>query len=143
MPLCQTLCCTLSGEAGADAAPDAPVDASVALEASADAPSDGDAGGGQCPGNTKQKAPLVSAACQAAAEKHCCAQLTACFGIVPASGALDCNAFTSCIAACAPLADRAACEDDCIGATSSNVVDAYDAIVSCITANPATNSACR
>jgi hypothetical protein len=117
-----------------------------------DATVEEDASSKTCPGNTKQTAPFINATCQAALEKECCAELTACFGIVTTGGKDNCNAFSQCIPKCrfkldgTPETDQAkisACEDDCVAASQTNVVDAYDAIATCATGHPASNAACQ
>jgi hypothetical protein len=99
-----------------------------------------------CPGNTKQKANFISAACQAALDTSCCAELTACFDIVPVAGDAggptdDCNTFSSCIAACKSQPDVATCENECNLAAPQDVQNAYDAITACATAKA--NTACQ
>ena len=93
-----------------------------------------------CPGNTKQTAPLVNAACQTALDSECCTELTGCFGLdVPAAS--DCNVYSACIADCKkPLADGAApttqeisdCETMLCDANSPKTVqDAYTKLIDC------------
>jgi hypothetical protein len=121
-----------------------------------------------CPGNTKQTATIVSASCQAALDTSCCAQLTACFDIVPAAGdggvaSEDCNAYTKCLPSClvktdgTPETDQAkvdACYADCdlltgstpatasTAAVPSAVQTAYEAIVTCGKASAAAKAPC-
>lgn len=111
-----------------------------------------------CPGNTKQTTTFINKACQSALETACCAQLTACFDIVPdqdasAGGTDDCNKYSQCIPKCrfkldgtTPETDEAkisACQDDCDLAAPKSVVTAYEAIAKCTTVNPAANTACQ
>lgn len=111
-----------------------------------------------CPGNTKQTGKFINDACQSALESACCAELTACFNIVPsanadAGGADDCNKYSACIPKCRFKADGktpetddkliAACQDDCDALTQKSVITAYEAIVKCTTNNPASNTACQ
>jgi hypothetical protein len=111
----------------------------------------------RCPGNTKQTVVLIDSACQQAAEAACCAELTACFNIVPdqdaaAGGTDDCNKYATCIASCrfrtdgTPETDQqqiAACEHDCDVASQTAVQDAYTAMTTCITNDPTANAACQ
>ncbi len=107
----------------------------------------------QCPSNTKQTSPIVSAACQSALEGECCAELTACFGIVPPGASDDCNKYAACIPRCRFKADGVtpetdntlitACQDDCDLAATTSVISAYEAIVTCVTGHPKSNAACQ
>lgn len=100
-----------------------------------------------CPANTKQKGDIVDATCQRKLSEVCCAELTACFNIVPdGSGGGptdDCNLFADCLTDCAkPAADGgvpsqaeiAKCQTDiCEVGAPKSVQDAYDAITTCAT----------
>jgi hypothetical protein len=121
--------------------------------------STGDGGGpNKCPGNTQQKIVLTSAACQAAMEAECCAEITACFGATidttdAAAPQADCNIFAECIADCTkkpdgtPETDQQAiakCQADlCDSSSPTNVQTAYDAMIKCQTDKQATNDACQ
>lgn len=111
-----------------------------------------------CPGNTKQTTTFINPKCQSALETACCAQLTACFNIVPdtdaaAGGTDDCNKYAICIPKCrfkidgtTPETDDTKigqCQDDCDLAAPKSVRDAYAAIAKCTTDNPAANTACQ
>jgi len=115
--------------------------------------------GNACPGNTKQTTTFIKPACQKSLESECCAELTACFNIVPdtsdagGGGTDDCNKYSQCIPKCSfkidgitPETDKnkiGACEDDCDLASSKSVITAYEAIVKCVTDKPASNAACQ
>ena len=111
-----------------------------------------------CPGNTKQTTTFINATCQKSLESECCAELTACFNIVPdttdaGGGTDDCNKYSQCIPKCrfkidgtTPETDNekiGACQDDCDLASSPSVITAYEAIVKCTTDKPASNAACQ
>ena len=111
-----------------------------------------------CPSNTKQTTVFINKACQSALESACCAELKACFDIVPATGADaggtdDCNKYSLCIPKCRFKADGTtpepdqkligACQDDCDALSQPSIVTAYEAIAKCTTNSPATNTACQ
>ena len=128
-----------------DSGPDASVELDARAEAAADAADAGvDAKKGACPGNRKQTRDILSNQCQAALEDDCCAELTACFNIVPPSmGTLDCNGYAKCIVDCRGAPKLTVCQDQCQLATTKPVFDAYEKIATCAASSPAATAACR
>ena len=114
--------------------------------------STGDSGSATCEGDTKRTVKLHSDACQNALNANCCTELIACFGQAVAADK-DCNVYTSCIDNCKkPLGDGAAptdaefqkCANElCVANSPKSVVDAYNAILDCATAHPASMTACQ
>lgn len=107
-----------------------------------------------CPGNTKQTLKYSPAACQAALEEECCAELTACFTTPTAAAASDCNVFVACIDNCekpttdggaAPtVAERNKCvQDFCVPNATAEIATAYDKIIDCKEAKPKSLAACK
>ena len=115
-----------SGGGGTDAGTDAPTTAT-------------------CEGNTNQKSKLVSDECQSCLDTNCCGELKACFNKEPSpDGGADggagseCNDYAKCIAFCYSSQGGAqTCLDEC-NAGTPNVVNEYDAIITC-----AENKGCK
>jgi hypothetical protein len=131
------------------AVPDSAVPDSAVVVADAGADADADAGGA-CVGNKQTGGDFVSAACQAALNTACCAELKGCFNLVvtPVDGGAndDCATYAACVdvARAQPTpAQQQAAQAECDLGAPQNVQNAYDAIVTCATNNPTANAACQ
>lgn len=103
-----------------------------------------------CEGNKQGSGDFVNAACQAALNADCCAELKACFNQVidpDAGGATDnCDTFVKCSDLCRKEPDptkQQQCQTECDLGAPKSIQDAYDAITACATAHPAANAACQ
>lgn len=101
-----------------------------------------------CEGNTNQKNKLVNDACQSCLDTNCCSELKSCFNKqvtstddAGADGGVasgDCNEYAECVAFCYSKQNGdQACLDEC-NAGAPDVVDEYDAIITC-----AENKGCK
>jgi hypothetical protein len=146
LPSCQTICCVSASDGGRAESGFSDDDGGVlTIEGGTfhEAGTSADSSTSSCPGNTKQMSDFVNATCQAALNEHCCSELKACFNIVPAGGATDCNAYGACINGCASQADPTTCQNDCDTQTTPSVKNAYEAIVTCATNDSTTAAACQ
>jgi hypothetical protein len=98
-----------------------------------------------CEGNKQMSGDFLNAACQSKLNTVCCTELKTCFDLVPTADdagttGQDCNAYAKCIDTCTRKTDGtpetdpmkvSLCDDDCDALTSQNVIDAYNAIVTC------------
>jgi len=100
----------------------------------------------KCPGNTKQKAPILSVTCQSALEIECCAEITECYAIVPLRAYDDCNEHTACTSRCRPVTDPnrySDCRRACDATSTPSVVQAFDAIGACAAGHRTSKAACQ
>lgn len=122
-----------------------------------DGGADADAAAATCEGNTQDPAkPLVNAACQDALNAACCTELKTCFAITIDADAgagdagvtkpLDCAKYATCIQQADLLptpAEQEAAADDCIQTAPDDVVNAYNAIITCAEKDPKATQDCN
>jgi hypothetical protein len=101
-----------------------------------------DAATATCEGNNQDLTKAdFDPACQSCLEASCCTELKGCYNqTAEADGGIpvdDCNAYTQCILFCnnGDAGDPATCQSECDQATTQSIIDAYDAILSCGSAN--------
>lgn len=105
-----------------------------------------------CTGNTKQTTKFAPAACQAALDEECCAELTACFTTPTVAATQDCNVFVSCVDDCNKPVDGGApteaevdkcIADFCLSNSPTEIAEAYNKIIDCKEAKPKSIAACN
>jgi hypothetical protein len=104
-----------------------------------------------CEGNTQSSGDFISPACQQALNNSCCTELKNCFNQVidPDGGGgptNDCNVYTECIDQANAITDEQEHEtalSECDLGSPQSIIDAYNAIVDCATANTDTSTACQ